>query len=118
MRTVPRLFLAIVVATMLLVVIETPARAETISYDVTSSTLMFFTAPVLGTATQRIQIIDRGPQTDGSPRWTTESPGRVFVWDQPGGGFPPDMLLFGNSCTDVPIAFGNPLPRHVQVTAA
>jgi|KBSSwiStaDraftv2_1062776.scaffolds.fasta_scaffold459717_2 hypothetical protein len=119
MRAIARLLvLTVLVVTILF--IGTPARAaETILYDVTTSTFTFFTSPVLHpSTTERIQITDRGPQTDGSPRWTTESLGQVAVWDEPGSFSAPDLLLFGNSCADVPSSTGSSLPRLVQVNAA
>jgi hypothetical protein len=118
MRAISRLLLGIVVI-MPVLVIATPARAaETILYDVTTSIFTFFTAPTLTSRTERIQITDRGPQTDGSPRWTTESLGAAAVWDEPGSLSEPDLLLFGNSCADVPTVTGSSLTRKVQVTAA
>jgi hypothetical protein len=118
MRTIRPLFLAIIVLTMLLMVIESPARAETILYDVTTTTYMFLptTEHVLTTRSEVIQITDHGPQANESPRWTTESLGQVLIWDEdPGVLSEAEMLLFGNHCGVIP---GNPLPRRVQVTAA
>jgi hypothetical protein len=116
MRAIPRLLLAIVVVTVPLLVIGTPARAaETILYDVTTSIFTFFTAPTLTSRTERIQITDRGPQTDGSPRWTTESLGTVAVWDEPDDLSAEDLRLFGNHCAAIP---GDPVARRAQVNAA
>src|SRR5262245_64991726 len=98
MRTAPRLLLAFVVAAALVAITNTPGLAETLVYDVTTSVFTFFTSPQLRTTTERIQITDRGPQTDGSPRWTTESLGSVAIWDEPADLSAPDMLLFGNHC--------------------
>src|SRR5262245_55204286 len=120
MRIVPRALLAIAVPIMLLAVAGTPARAaETLVYDVTTSIFSYFPqGPVLSSTTERVLITDRGPQTDASPRWTTESLGRVAIFDEPGGAGPPDNLLFGNSCAVFVTGPSGSLSRDVEVAAA
>jgi hypothetical protein len=92
------------------------AAAQTIRYDVTTSTFIFFTSPGLATTTERIEITDRGPQADPdvTPRWESEAL-PIVVWDvAPGHLSTPDLFVFGNHCASIPAISGEPLARVVQ----
>src|SRR5689334_4278713 len=119
MRIVPRVLLATALPIALGIGAQTPTRAaETLVYDVTSVDFGIQTVPLLSSTTERIQITDRGPQTDGSPRWTTDSLAQVAIWAATGGGAS-DTVLFGNDCGALSMVapFGT-VPRRVQVSSA
>ena len=111
MRIVPRALLG---TALLMLLVGTPAQAaETLVYDVTTSSFTYFPqGPHLSSTTGRVLITDHGPQTDGSPRWTTES--GVLIFDQPGRDSP-NTIVFGNPCAVFNIGPTPTLSRVVEV---